>query len=578
MIDKPKSRFVATLMRNLLPLLVLLVIALGIRLVYINELAVNPFFGYPIVDSETYDLMAQHIANGEDPTDGPFYQPPLYPYFLGSIYLIFGHDIYIARLMGLLLGVVNVLLTYLLARRYLGHLPAFFAGLAMALCGTCLFFEAELLGPVLIIFLNLLFLLSVSLLLEKPGWYWWLISGILLGLSALTMSVVLPFALVFVIYTIFHFRHQTPPFPWGQILILNVLFVVGTALAIAPVTLYNASKDDPVLISTNGGLNLYLGTGADFERKVAIRPGFAWNEMTIMPQKEGALKPSEQSAWFTARSLQIMVEDPLGYIASLGRKLWQYSNGNEVMRNQEMYPFRQYSAVLSILLWKSGLAFPYGLLFPFAILGALFIVLHHKKLLYPMLLFAISHILVLLLFFVTARYRMNIMPIITILAVFGVYALVQYVKEKNWRNLAWGGAGVLALLMICNWDIKPMSDEFNSDAYYNLGVKLQEHKKPGAQQMYEKALELEPDYPEANCNMGILMNHQHKYQDAAAHFQRVLRNWPDDPQTNLNMGNALLGMGDRQGAKRQYLKVLELVPGNEIAIYNLQLLAKKGVR
>ncbi len=39
------------------------------------------------------------------------------------------------------------------------------------------------------------------------------------------------------------------------------------------------------------------------------------------------------------------------------------------MRDQDIYPFRQYSPLLSLLVWKKWLAFPFGLLLPLALLG-----------------------------------------------------------------------------------------------------------------------------------------------------------------------------------------------------------------
>jgi len=95
----------------------LVAVALLIRIVYIHELSNNPFFNYPVVDSATYDDMAVRIAGGDSPTDEPFFQPPFYPYFLGLLYSIFGRDFFTVRFVQMIIGVLNVVLCYEIARR-----------------------------------------------------------------------------------------------------------------------------------------------------------------------------------------------------------------------------------------------------------------------------------------------------------------------------------------------------------------------------------------------------------------------------------------------------------------------------
>jgi Flp pilus assembly protein TadD/4-amino-4-deoxy-L-arabinose transferase-like glycosyltransferase len=561
--------------RRYLPLLLILGLALFIRILYINELAQNPFFNYPIVDSDSYDQMAQKIVLGKPPTAEPYFQPPLYPYFMSLLYLIFGRDFFWVRFAQMLLGVVNVLLTYLLASRLFGRQTAIAAGVVAALYGTMLFYEGELLAPVLIVFINLLFMLALDWFLQTPRWYKALSTGILLGVSAIAMTVVLPFALVIAIYALIRFRRHKPSQPWRSLLLWGGVFAVGMALPIAPVTMYNSDRGDPVLISYNGGINFYIGTGKDYDQKVGIRPGFEWQALAHEPIYLGYKKASQQSSYFIRKGMDDILADPLGYIGLLGRKLWLFANGNEIMRNQEMYPFRQYSPLLAMLVWKWGIAFPFGVLFPLAIVGAILALRTKQRRTYPMLLFILCHILVIILFFVAARYRMNIVPFLIVLAVYAVWQVITFMREKAWRKTAWAGAGFAALMLFCNWDVGAMPSDFNADAYYNLGVGYMHKGKPEAAAMYAKALELDPDYPEANDNLGIYLDQQGKPAEALDHYRIVLRQYPNDINANLNMGNAYFNLGDWENARKQYLKVLEIQPGYPDAIYNLRLLDSK---
>jgi len=556
--------------RPLLVILLILSLAILIRIVYINQLGDNPFFDYPIVDSDTYDVMATKIAEGENPTEGPFFQPPLYPYFLGFLYNLFGHNLFTIRFLQMLLGVVNVLLAYLLAKRIFGTGVAVAVGVALSLYGTMLFFEGELLAPALIIFLNLLLILSLLWSLDKPAWWRALLSGLVLGASAIAMAVILPFALVVLVYGLLRLRRRKEPVGWRRMLVMGLCFLLGIMAVIFPVTLRNLQEgDDLVLISSNAGINFFIGSGKDFDQKVGIRPGYEWQALLKEPIEAGYEKPSEQSAYFVDKGMKIIAKDPLGYLAVLGKKLSLFAHGNEIMRNQELYPFREYSSLLSILVWKWGLAFPYGLLFPLAVVGAVFALARKKEGSWLILLFSASHILVIILFFVCARYRMNILPFLVILAVYGVFALVSLFRERRWLRAVISCGLLTALLVACNWNVGEMATEFNADAYYNLGVKYMEEGRPEAKAMYEKAVALLPDYPEANGNLGVYLDQEGDHLGAIACFQVVLDQYPDDIEANLNLGIAKFGLGDIEGAREQFLLVLALDGDNQLAQNNL---------
>jgi tetratricopeptide (TPR) repeat protein len=308
---------------------------------------------------------------------------------------------------------------------------------------------------------------------------------------------------------------------------------------------------------------------------VGIRPGFEWQALAHEPIYLGYKKASQQSSYFIQKGIDSILADPISYLGLLGRKLYLFANGNEIMRNQEMYPFRQYSPLLAMLVWKWGIAFPFGILFPLAIVGSVLALRTHQRRTYPLLLFILCHILTIILFFVAARYRMNIVPFLIILAVFAVWQVITFVRERAWGKTVWAGAGFLALMVFCNWDVGAMPAEFNADAYYNLGVGYMHKGKPEAAAMYAKALQLDPDYPEANDNLGIYLDQQGKPAEALEHYKIVLRQYPNDINANLNMGNAYYNLGDWENARKQYLKVLEVQPGYPDAIYNLRLLESK---
>ena len=76
-----------------------LLLALALRLLYLADVSGQPFFTAPIVDQASYDRWAAAIAaSGDWLGQEPFYQDPLYPYFLAVIYKIFGRHLVLGDL------------------------------------------------------------------------------------------------------------------------------------------------------------------------------------------------------------------------------------------------------------------------------------------------------------------------------------------------------------------------------------------------------------------------------------------------------------------------------------------------
>src|SRR5262249_6766199 len=134
--------------------------ALAVRLLYLCQYANAPFFWVPSLDALYHDLLARAIAAGR--SDPPAYFPaPLYYYFLSAIYKLFGHSFWAARVIQAVIGSASCVLLYRLGCRLFGPTVALLAGVTMALYGPLVFFDGELLTPVLEVCLDLCFLLLV---------------------------------------------------------------------------------------------------------------------------------------------------------------------------------------------------------------------------------------------------------------------------------------------------------------------------------------------------------------------------------------------------------------------------------
>src|SRR5207247_9027936 len=87
--------------------LVIFAVAFTLRIVHIWQMRNAPFFTLLMGDARGYDEWAQRIAGGDWIGRDGFYQAPLYPYFLASIYWIAGRSPALVRIAQALLGCVS---------------------------------------------------------------------------------------------------------------------------------------------------------------------------------------------------------------------------------------------------------------------------------------------------------------------------------------------------------------------------------------------------------------------------------------------------------------------------------------
>src|SRR5438552_10452812 len=129
---------------------IVFVVALAVRLIYVFEMkASNPVFGHPMMDELYHDQWATAIAQGRDFVNGPYFRAPLYPYFLGGIYKVFGHGYLAPRVAQAFVGALNCGLLFLIGRITFNKAIGFVAGIVAATYLMLVYFDAELLLPVL---------------------------------------------------------------------------------------------------------------------------------------------------------------------------------------------------------------------------------------------------------------------------------------------------------------------------------------------------------------------------------------------------------------------------------------------
>ena len=533
----------------------LAVLALSLRLGYLFQAADSPFFDAPIVDARSYTEYARELTTGAwAGRPMPFWQAPFYPYFLAVLFSLFGENYYLPRLLQALAGTATCLIVCKLGRTVFSPTVGWVAGLGAALYGPFLYFEGELLPTSWAVLFDAVLLVVLLWGQHRGGVLPALSAGLVLGLGTLAVPNVLLFAPVAAWWV---YRMAT-----GRRALHVAVFAAGLLLLVGPVTLRNRIVGNEwVLISFNAGVNFYIGNNPDYDRTVAARPGAGWSEVVDLPQREaGIAEPSAGSSYLLGKAWEYIRTDPSGYVALLLHKGYLFWHGAEIPRNTDPYAAAEYSPLLRLLLWKYGLAFPFGLVSALALLGAAYVLLKPEcrtPAAYLVLLFAGVYMLSVVLFFVTGRYRLPAVPCLLLLAAYGACTLAGLRRRPLYLS-AGAFAGLLLLTNAGTAATRPHVAAFH---HYSLAA-VYESKgmKTNALQHYRRAIELDPAHGRALLGLAYMYGTTQRYDDAAHTWRQFLDHYPDQDDVRLQLADFLRLRGQPQEAAVEYQKLLVRQP------------------
>ena len=105
-----------------------------------------------------------------------------------------------------------------------------------------------------------------------------------------------------------------------------------------PVTLGNWQRGhEIVLVSTNGGINFFIGNDERYDATLAIRPGEHWKALEDEPDRAGVTEPGARSAWFYQQGRSFWREHPARAASLYLRKLYLFFDGPEIPRDTDLY-------------------------------------------------------------------------------------------------------------------------------------------------------------------------------------------------------------------------------------------------
>ena len=563
------------------PLLVVFLTALALRLIYVWQISDLPWFDVPLVDGANYMKTAQLIVSGDWLAGRqPFWQPPLYPYFLALLVAVFGPRLGLVYVVQAAIGALSCLLTACIGRRVFGARAGLAAGLIMACWGPLIHFDAQPLIPVLHI---VLMVAGIDMLLAAGG-----IpepapsprraaasAGLLWGLSAVAtpnLLVAAPLAAVWLARVAGRCAAGEGAAQTGdrrRARLLAGLFVASLALPVMAVSARNVIvAGEWILVSSNGGINFFIGNNPDYERTVHIRPGGEFERLAQEPENLGLVTARQRSRYFAQRAIDFLTGYPREAARLYARKIADLAAGREIPRNEEIYAYREHSSLLALLVFRFGLALPFGLLAPLALAGAVARPSGEGEggLAGRILLIGIaaSYALSILIFFPADRYRLPLVPVI---ALFAGRLLGGGLSLRPRARVV---AALLCGLVLFNLDAARATEGWPEEQALNRAYALRAKGRPDeARAEYRRAIVINPRRIDPHNALAVMAAREGRWEEAIAHYRNLLDIDPAFVQVRRELGEAYGALGRSAEAREEWLIAVHLAPGDGLSLADL---------
>lgn len=522
-----------------------------------RALASAPVFAVLLGDSKRYVEWASEIVGGAWLGTGAFYQAPLYPYVVAVAFKVFGVSLEIVRILQALAGSLACVLVAIAGRRFFDWRTGLVAGMALALYPPAIFFDGHIQKSSLDLVLMAALVVGAAAYASHRHGRWLILLGASLGCLILNREnarLLFPFLAVWLLAL-------NRDLPVARRARAVAVFTLATLLPIAPVIVRNYYVARELLISTSQlGPNFYIGnrSGASgvYEPLVPGRASVIYEQEDAVKLATTALgrplSPSEVSNYWLSKAFGEIRSDPAAWTRLMFRKLLLSVNTIESMDTESLEFHAAYSPVLRAL----G-PFTFGVLLTLAVFGVAITASDFRRLfvLYGIGLVFIGSVVV---FFVLARYRY---PVVPVLALFAGAALVNLsaVWPLRRRSAQVGLVCAIAVGLVVNTPMRATSDETSA----NFGTELLRLERPReAIPFLEKAVELLPDDPGAHRDLALAYLKGGEPAAAAREYSRVVELEPGDAANHRELAVAAESAGDRAAALTHVREAVRLEPSN----------------
>ena len=517
-----------------------------------------------MLDEAFYNNWALSIAGGEWLGKGLFNGLPLYPYLLGIIFKIFKHDLFIVRLVEIIIGSLGCVLLYLIVKEIFNKRVGVIAAIIAAFYAPFIFYSGILVPTVFTVFFYLASLLIFVKAIQAPSKRRFFLFGVIAGLAIMlraSMLLFLPLALAWVVIISADKK---------KALKNAALAIVGVLLVMTPLLVRNyIVSRDIVFLTSHAGMNLYIGNNEEADGRFKAPSwarsniaGLQTDAKTIAQKELGRdLKDSEVSKYYASKAASFIKKNPGAFLRLLWQKLTLFINSQEIydVACYEVYrdkiPILRFPFITFLFVGTLGIA------------GMLISLKNWKKVM-PLYLFVITYTASILLYFVSSRYRVPFAVVMVIFTGFFISWFLDRIKKKNFLK-----AGLSLLLCAAIFPMVNLStdiDDITATGYTNLGsLYLKANEYDNAIIAFKKAMRINPSNPKPYNDAGYACMMNQDYKRAKSYIFDALSRDPDYAFAYINLGLLNAREGNLNAAEKEYKIAIELNPNIPQAHNNL---------
>lgn len=546
---------------------VVLLASFILRYSYISFLNNDAIYGsLPIgLDGANYLKFANQIISGEYPREITNVSP-LYILILHGIGIVANVEISLLRSIQISFGVLNIVIFYLWVNKVFSSKSSGISLLISSFYGTYIMFEGAVLATsVVLLLINVLILLLYRGYFDRR-WYWYFLAGIASGLVvAGRPNFIIP-ALALAVSLLFPGTYGKP-LSLNNRLLRSYLFAVGFFVVALLFSVWGA-RANVSMFGSQGGFNFYIGNNPGATGMYLVLPGVRSDQLgmlldmqRIASERLGTeLSTKEASRFWLQQGLTYICDYPWQAVKLYVSKALLVVNAKEIPLDENIYFAREIYPPLKMA-W-----FNFGVISVLGISGMAFsFTRFDRKYLFLYVLF-FSYFLSLCLFFVSARYRVPLTPI---LIAFSGYLLGEITTRRS--------AVVASLIVVCsclvvvpNWfglDI----NMWKSISYYNTAISALYDKGSAGDsiKLFNKAISLNDGDAEIYYELGNAQFKQRMYSESVASFSKAAALDRTQPKYIFNIAIAYKNMNEFGNAKKYFLQALAEDPTMIAACINM---------
>jgi hypothetical protein len=426
----------------------ILSLAFVIRLIHLSYSPSNPLTYHPSADEDYYINFGMNVAHSQFELAYDFiFMDPLYGYFLGFIFYLFGQNLLIVYLIQTIVDTLTVLLIFYAGKELWNHRAGIISSCFYALSSTSLLYTTKILNPTLVAnFIILWSLLTVRIWKTDKiyAWFWY---GNLLGVGVAIRSNLLLLAIIGIVVV-----------PWGNFRYNNfsllqyqkrcAILILGFSIPLILLGIRNYYiTDNWSILPTNGGIvlhQIYNASNPNAEHKVPefVRyssPTEIWHGYKNEAEKRlnSQLSAKEVNSYWFAQAMDYIFQHPKQTINNLVRKLGDFASYKEVNFNKSLAADELFSPILSFL------PRPFGWLLSLGIPGLLLLAWKTPRA-WPIILAAASILVTFMIFIAAARFRFHALPLLAVGSRIFISSLLQWEHKQSSKNIT---AITLAVLL-----------------------------------------------------------------------------------------------------------------------------------